>query len=97
MWYSVEALFRCNVHNELDDILFERKIFLINVDDKDNVAEKATQISISFETKYKNSDGNDVFWQFIKVLDVQDISEDEIHDGIEVFSRLIWQKDVPNE
>ena len=55
MWYSVEALFRCDVHNEQDNILFERKIFLINVDEKGNVEEKAAQLSISFETKYKNS------------------------------------------
>jgi hypothetical protein len=95
MWYSVEALFKCNVQDDIENILYEKKIFLINLtDETQEVSFKAEQVALSFETKYKNSDGKDVFWQFIRVVEVQDLSERELYDGIEVFSRLVWENEI---
>ena len=98
MWYSAEALFRCNVQGESKDVLYERQIFLIEVTGgKQKASRKAKKMALGFENVYKNSDGNDVSWRLVKVLEVQDLCEKEIYDGVEVFSRLIWENEVPEK
>lgn len=98
MWYSVEALFRCHVSGESDNILYDRRIFLIDVDgDKQKASKKAKQQALSFETVYKNFEGRDVSWQFVKVLEIQKLSEEKLYDGMEVFSRLLWENEVWGE
>jgi hypothetical protein len=94
MWHSAEALFRCNVQDESNNILYEKKIFLVYLDDAREISEKAEQLARSFETKYKNSEGGDVHWQFVKVLEIQELSEEELYDGVEVFSRLAWESEI---
>jgi hypothetical protein len=92
MWYSVEALFRCDVQDESDDVLYDKRIFLINVDgDKSDASKKAKKIALSSENAYENFDGGDVSWHLVKVLEVQNLCEEELYDGVEVFSRLIWE------
>ena len=97
MWYSVQALFRCNVQDELENILFEKSIFLINVDDGQDVSEKAEQVAKSFEHQYKNDESKDVLWVFVKILEIQNLVEKELYDGIEVFSRLLWEHEVQGD
>jgi hypothetical protein len=92
MWYSVEALFRCDVQDESGDVLYDKKIFLINIDGDESKASKmAKKQALSFENVYKNSEGGNVSWHFVKVLEVQNLCEEEIYDGMEVFSRLMWE------
>ena len=91
MWYSVEALFRCDDANEkTNEVLYEKSIFLIKVENEQLVREKAERIARTFEVDYKNSDDDKVTWKFVKILDTQDICEDTLYDGVEVFSRLQW-------
>lgn len=95
MWYAIEALFRCNVQEENNNILYEKKIFLAKLNDEsDDVSQKAEENAILLESKYKNSEGNDVYWQFVKIIEIQDLNEKEIYDGIEVFSKLVWESDL---
>ncbi len=94
MWFSVQALFRCDVDGELDDVLYKKNIFLINVSDTQKASEKAGQTALSFEHQYKNSDGNEVSWKFVKVLEIQELLENELYDGIEVFARLLWEDEA---
>jgi hypothetical protein len=94
MWVSVQALFRCNVAGELDNILYEKKIFLINVSDLQKISEKADHIALSFEHQYKNSEGGEVSWQFVKITEIQELYEKELYDGVEVFSRLMWEDEA---
>jgi len=98
MWYSVEILFRCDVHGKIDEppdeVLYDRAIFLVNVLDEQQLSEKIESISRARETRYKNSDGDDVEWRFVKVLTTQKFIEEELHDGMEVFSQLVWQPEI---
>lgn len=41
--------------------------------------------------RYENEDGETVEWQFLRVLEVQDLCEEELEDGTEVFSRLFFE------
>ncbi len=89
MWYSVEALFVCDVPNTPpEEVLYDRTIFLIKTEDEQHVQEKAQHTALSFEVSYKNYEGNEVQWKFVKILQVQDLCEEELYDGVEVFSRL---------
>ncbi len=91
MWYSVEALFQCDDTNEKSkEVLYEKSIFLIKVENEQYVREKAERIAQAFEVDYKNVDNDKVKWEFVKILDIQDICEDELYDGVEVFSKLQW-------
>lgn len=94
MWHSAEVLFRCNVQDELNNILYEKKILLVYLDETREISEKTEQLAQLFETKYKNSEGVDVYWQFVKVLEVQELGKEELYDGVEVFSRLIWESEL---
>jgi hypothetical protein len=89
MWCSVEALFVCDVPDEPpEEVLYERRIFLIKTEDEQHVQDKAQQVALSFEVSYKNYEDNDVQWKFVKILEIQELYEEELYDGVEVFSRL---------
>jgi hypothetical protein len=95
MWYSVEALFRCDVQDESDDVLYDKRIFLINVNgNKSEASKKAKKLALSSENAYENFEGGDVSWHLVKVLEVQNLSEEELYDGVEVFSRLMWESEA---
>jgi Domain of unknown function (DUF4288) len=97
MWHSVQALFRCDVQAETDNVLYEKKIFLIYVDPEQIVSEKAEKAAKAFEHQYKNSEGGDVVWVYAKILEIQDIIEKEPGDGVEVFSRLLWEHELSGD
>ncbi len=89
MWFSVEAIFKGSVENEPGDTpIYDRAIFLIDVPDGESPEEKSLKVAKLFEDKYKNERSEDVKWEFLKILEIQDLCEKEIYDGIEVFSRM---------
>ena len=97
MWYSVEALFRCDVEDETDDILYDRTIFLIDADkDEKLVSKKALQTARKFQHSYESL-GKKVSWKLVKVLQIQNLVIKELHDGVEVFSYLMWEHEVSEE
>ncbi len=95
MWYSVEALYKTVSQETAGETLYERSIFLIEVRDEQEVPDKAHQVALSLESSYNNAKGGSVKWTFVEILDVQDLCEEELYDGVEVFSRLGWQPDMP--
>ncbi len=89
MWFSVEALYKCVVVDSTDDQpIFERKIFLIDVPVGSSSVDKANKMAKMFEDKYLNSKVEQVSWQLEQVLDIQDLCEKDLYDGVEVFARL---------
>lgn len=100
MWYSVEALFCCNIQNEIRNKLYDKTIFLIKVKEKDNekqALKKAKLTARKFENTYKNHLNEKVTWKLVKVLQIQNLVKSNIYDGMEVFSQLMWERDVPKE
>ena len=100
MWYSVEALFRCDVQGETRNVLYDKIIFLIKVkvkDDEKKALKKAKHMARKFENTYKNHLGEKVSWKLVKVLQIQNLVKKNIYDGMEVFSHLMWERDVPKD
>lgn len=95
IWYTVEALFKCEVMDKTpDDILYEKTVFLIKSDNPGDNEQKAQQIAKQFEVTYQNEVKDDVRWQFVKLLQIQSLEVAELHDGIEVHSQLMWASEV---
>lgn len=97
MWHSVQALFRCDIQDDVENNLYEKNIFLIDVNDTQDASEKAEQTALSFEHQYKNFEGRDVSWKFVKVLEIQDLSQKDLYDGVEVFFRLLWEHEIEGD
>lgn len=97
MWYAVETLFRCNEEKESGLTLYDKRIFLIKSETVDSARQKANQIASTSEVTYQNSDSEQVHWEFLRILEIQELCEGELYDGIEVFSQLMWESEIPDD
>ncbi len=89
MWYSAKLLFRADVCDGVNvPRLHEESTRLIQADTEDQARDIALQIGVESQHSYQNEDGNSVNWQFVEVVEIQDLCESEVYSGIEVFSRL---------
>jgi hypothetical protein len=92
MWFSVKLLFETVVSDGMDaDPLQERSIRLVSAEDEEGARKKAVTLGKDQQHSYKNDEGAMVEWQFIRVLEIQDLCEPELYDGMEVYSRLSWK------
>jgi hypothetical protein len=60
---------------------------MILADGADEAEERAEDVGKSAEHEYVNELGQTVRRVFVSVLEVQDLGEQELEDGVEVFSR----------
>ena len=90
MWYGVKLLFESSIPDEHGRILQEESIRLVEAGDESEAKAKATVLGNSEEHEYANVCGETVRWRFVSVLEVQDLCEVKLFDGMEVFSRLRW-------
>jgi hypothetical protein len=90
MWFAVKLLFESTVRHEDGRIMQEESIRLIQASDETQARSKAPDLGASAEHEYPNELGETVRWQFAGVLEVQDLCEDNVFDGMEVFSTLRW-------
>ena len=70
--------------------LCENCVKLLSAETEDEARAKAEEIGRSGEVAYTNEAGAVVRWKFLGVLEVQDLCEATIYDGIEVWSRMYW-------
>lgn len=68
--------------------LCEESIRLIFAASEDEAWNKATSVGKMGEHEYVNPYGNAVVWRFVKILEIQDLCEATVTDGMEVFSRM---------
>lgn len=88
MWYSVESIFQCIVEGSPEEYQTEEhSIYLINVGADESPEEKAQIVGKNMEHQYKNEDGENVSWILKEISEIQDICEEELYDGVEVFYR----------
>lgn len=87
-------MFKCEVEDDQGEALYDQSIFLINAKTPAEVNEKALKLMKTAAIDYKNYEGKTVGWQFVKILNVYDICEEKLYDGIEVFSQLRWESEL---
>ena len=88
-WFSARIIYVCILGNGQESRgLREESIRVLLADSEAAARQRAEVIGRQNEHEYRNSEGNLVSWRFVVVEEVQDLSEDEIVDGTEVFSRM---------
>ena len=92
MWFAAKLLFESSVPNEDGRLLQEESIRLIQASDEADARSRACQLGNSEQHQYRNDLGETVAWQFVSVLEIQDLCEESLSDGTEVFSTLHWVK-----
>jgi hypothetical protein len=88
-WYSVRVIYRSTIDGvEAGDSLMEESIRVFTASNDDEASSKREGIARAGEHSYKNEKGEIVKWLVDSVDDAQDLCEDELSDGTEVYSRM---------
>src|SRR5437588_684327 len=91
MWFAAKILFESSVKESDDRVLQEESIRLIQAENEAQAHAKAATLGPSEEHQYANEQGETVYWKFVGILEIQDLCEANVFDGMEVFSRLKWR------
>lgn len=98
MWFSAKLIFKSSVDDGTDlPSLCEESIRLIEANNEKEALEKSNQLGASEAHEYKNDLGNTVKWRFVKVTEIQDLCEQSIYDGMEVYSKLLYSDTEPRK
>jgi hypothetical protein len=88
-WYVATLIMLCKVTNEMSELFTcDEQIRLIRATDSEQAYEKALRFGKDEEHSYMNSDGNEVFWEFIGLEDLEELFDETIRDGREIRSRI---------
>jgi hypothetical protein len=94
MWYAVNMLFTSQVEDaESPRPLFEKSIRLFEASSEAEAIQKAEYAGRTGRLTYENDQGERVSWKFVRLIEVQDLCEAALYDGVEVFSELSWSDD----
>jgi uncharacterized protein DUF4288 len=86
-WYIATLIIRSRVGDEPGPYTCDEQIRVIRAFNADAAYEKAVQISTGEEQTYENSDGENVFWEFVGLEDLEEL-DSAIRDGTDIRSRL---------
>lgn len=88
-WFSARLLFVASANGHEDsDPLCEESIIVVRADNEPNARKSAERLAAKMEHGYENEQAERIEWKFAGILEVQDLCEELIENGTEVFSRL---------
>jgi hypothetical protein len=88
-WYSAMIIYETEFEGPTDPSpLREESIRVVRADSDTIAWKRAEEVGRQNERSYKNKEGELVSWKFVRVAEVQDLCEEELTDGVEVFSRM---------
>jgi len=88
-WFSAKLVFVARVIDGTDEEpLREESIRILRAENEMQARKRAAQLGALDEHEYLNEQGETVEWRFLNVDEVQDLCEETITDGMEVFSRI---------
>jgi len=96
MWCAARLLYESLVtdRSENGETLFEERIVVFQCPKREEVSTRVRPIAAEYEDDFENLHGNGVTWKFREVLEVQEIIEDTISDGTEIFFRFWHDPDA---
>lgn len=99
MWFSAKCIFVSKIDGHLlSEPLCEESIILFEAESLESARQSALDLAKKAEHSYKNEQGEEVEWRFEELIEVQDLCEEQLYSGVEVFSRLFrrqLQADAP--
>ena len=97
-WFAAKLLFTAlhNGHDEADP-LCEESIILVRAESELKARQKAIESAAKMEHGYDNEQGERIEWKFLGILEIQDLCEEVLENGTEVFSHMFLssQSDSP--
>ena len=90
-WYSARIVFESEIDGPPDPKqLREHSIRVLLADTDDAALKKAKELGMASEHSHRNSEGEQITWRFRYVAEVQELFEERLEEGVEVFSRMVW-------
>lgn len=90
-WFSAALSFECSIEGDPDaDRLSDLSIRVVRAASEEEALHKAEAFGQESAHSYRNADNEKVVWSFVEVLEVQELFDSELTDGVEVYSRLDW-------
>lgn len=87
--YAAELTFKgAVVGDPEDEPLFEASIRLVQAESADEATAKAEALGRHSQHDYLNSANERVAWTFMEVSEVQEIEDQTLEHGTEIFSRM---------
>jgi uncharacterized protein DUF4288 len=94
-WFAVRLLFESQHPEEPGvDSMFEDRIILVSGSTEDEVRQKAESYGHSEESTYRNVYEKTIREVFLEILDVVEISSDQIEDLTEVYHQFLTPKEL---
>ena len=88
-WYSALIIYESDVAGFADPLPIREESIRVILADSDSFAwSKAEEVGRQNEHSFKNEQGELVTWRFVEVVEVQDLCEEQLTDGLEVYSRM---------
>lgn len=94
-WYSVKSLYRMDVKAAPDAeprlSSCEERVILLRADSFDEALEKAQQEARKYANmRWLNARGEAVETRYLEVLDAFMLFDEQLADGSEVYSKMLW-------
>lgn len=90
-WFAVKILFRADALDSSDQNMFEESIRLVKAETESEALLISEQLGKTNEHQYANEFGETVHWSFVEVLEIQDLCETAIFEGVEVYSKIYYE------
>ena len=89
-WYSAVLVVQCRVEGASaeNDILYDRQIRVLRADDPESAYVRAVELGRGEGSNYDNAEGQQVLWEFVGLVNLTELLDEEITDGTEVYSEL---------
>jgi hypothetical protein len=88
-WYVAVLVVASRVDDGREDSpLVDLQYKLVRAADHESAYRRALGLGIAEAHSYKNADGANVSWEFAGLHDLREVLDDELRDGVEVFSVL---------
>jgi len=88
-WYVAEIIVRCRIgKSSKSKSLYDRQVKVLRASTHEAAYQRALELGKEENQSYKNSAGQKVFWKFVGLGDLEELHDENIIDGTEIFSRL---------
>ncbi len=89
-WFVAEAIFQANIQGRAADRepLEEDLLFIVHAIDEPSALAKAETIAREKEHSYENANGQRVVWNFIRLIEVMEMVDQQFEDGAEIKSKM---------
>lgn len=92
-WYVTTLVICSRLENEGARLrTCDEQIRLLRASDSETAYEKAIQLGKAEEVAYQNTYGQTVHWEFVGLVDLEELPSETIEDGVEIKSRLFRSK-----